>query len=254
MSNRLLRSAGTSGSTAAASSNVASVSGTWATKIQRQPKACTTGPPATTPITGAPAPTIDHQPIACARWLDENVRLMIASDAGPSAAPMAAPDRPAGDERGRVRRDCREPGEDAHAAEAVEVDAALAAQIGELARRRSEHGERQQRRRHDPRQRALVRVQVVGDPRDRVGQDRDREPDREQPEQRGREDDPRIARVRFDPLGDLVLEQQRPRDDLDLAGVLEGESSIVDNLAPLEIQAAACVAQRGTRHHRRSQD
>ena len=90
-SNRLLRSAGTSGSTAAASSNVASVSGTWATKIQRQPKACTTGPPATTPITGAPAPTIDHQPIACARWFDENVRLMIASDAGPSAAPMAAP-------------------------------------------------------------------------------------------------------------------------------------------------------------------
>jgi len=91
MSNRLLRSAGTSGSTAAARSSVASVRGTWATKIQRQPKACTTGPPATTPMTGAPAPTIDHHPIACARWLDENVRLMIASDAGPSAAPMAAP-------------------------------------------------------------------------------------------------------------------------------------------------------------------
>ena len=67
------------------------MSGTWATKIQRQPKACTTGPPATTPITGAPAPTIDHQPIAWARWFDENVRLMIASDAGPSAAPIAAP-------------------------------------------------------------------------------------------------------------------------------------------------------------------
>ena len=117
---------------------------------------------------------------------------------GPLGRTDGRSDRPTGDERGRVRSDCREPGEDAHAAEAVEVDAALSAQIGELARRWSEHGERQQRRRDDPRKGALVRMQVSSDPRDRVGQDRDREPDREQPEQRGREDDPRVARVRFD--------------------------------------------------------
>jgi hypothetical protein len=29
-------------------------------KIQRQPKVSTTGPPATTPMTGPPAPTIDQ--------------------------------------------------------------------------------------------------------------------------------------------------------------------------------------------------
>ena len=36
------------------------VSGTWAMKIHRQPNVSTIGPPATTPITGPPAPTIDQ--------------------------------------------------------------------------------------------------------------------------------------------------------------------------------------------------
>src|SRR5581483_3420870 len=78
-----------SGSTADASTTVAS--GTGATKIHRHPNASTAGPRATTPTTGAPAPTIDHQPSACARRSEGNIRLMMASDDGPSAAPMAAP-------------------------------------------------------------------------------------------------------------------------------------------------------------------
>lgn len=49
-----------SGSTSMASSRPAKVSGTWAMKIQRQPNVSTMGPPATTPITGPPAPTIDQ--------------------------------------------------------------------------------------------------------------------------------------------------------------------------------------------------
>ena len=40
--------------------SVTSVSGTWATKIQRQPNASTIGPPTTTPTTGPPAATIDQ--------------------------------------------------------------------------------------------------------------------------------------------------------------------------------------------------
>ena len=43
-----------------AMSSPARVSGTWATKIHRQPNVSTIGPPATTPITGPPAPTIDQ--------------------------------------------------------------------------------------------------------------------------------------------------------------------------------------------------
>ncbi len=49
-----------SGSTSRASRRPARVSGTWATKIQRHPKVSTIGPPATTPITGPPAPTMDQ--------------------------------------------------------------------------------------------------------------------------------------------------------------------------------------------------
>ena len=49
-----------SGSTSMASSRPVSVSGTWATKIQRQPNVSTMGPPATTPMTGPPAATIDQ--------------------------------------------------------------------------------------------------------------------------------------------------------------------------------------------------
>jgi hypothetical protein len=49
-----------SGSTSSASSRPATVSGTWATKIHRHPNVSTIGPPATTPITGPPAATIDQ--------------------------------------------------------------------------------------------------------------------------------------------------------------------------------------------------
>ena len=34
--------------------------GVWMTKIARHPKASTSGPPTTTPSTGAPAPTSDQ--------------------------------------------------------------------------------------------------------------------------------------------------------------------------------------------------
>jgi hypothetical protein len=49
-----------SGRTSSASSRPAMVSGTWATKIQRHPNVSTIGPPATTPMTGPPAATIDQ--------------------------------------------------------------------------------------------------------------------------------------------------------------------------------------------------
>ena len=41
----------------------------WITNSERQPKAWASGPPMIKPVTGAPAPTMAHQPVALARWL-----------------------------------------------------------------------------------------------------------------------------------------------------------------------------------------
>ena len=45
------------------------------------------GAPRVTPITGPPAPTIDHQPMALTRSSGANIRKMRAIDAVPVAAP-----------------------------------------------------------------------------------------------------------------------------------------------------------------------
>jgi hypothetical protein len=80
-----------SGSTASAMTTTASSSGACTAKIHRQLTFSTIGPPATTPSTGAPAPTSDHSPIAFTRSLAGTERIIIAMDAGPVAAPSAAP-------------------------------------------------------------------------------------------------------------------------------------------------------------------
>jgi len=67
------------------------VRGTWAMKMARHPNASTIGPPATTPSTGAPAPTIDQNPSALTRCSLGKMRLMMANEAGPVAAPSTAP-------------------------------------------------------------------------------------------------------------------------------------------------------------------
>src|SRR5690349_13094368 len=87
----VLRRRSVSGSTRNARTSPVNVSGTWAMKIHRQPNVSKIGTPAKTPITGPQAPTIDQYPIACTRRSRGNIRLMIAIDAGPTAAPVAAP-------------------------------------------------------------------------------------------------------------------------------------------------------------------
>ena len=71
--------------------NAAAHSGTWATKIQRHEKCWTTGPPATTPKTGAPAPTNDHHPMARTRSRAGNESIRMAMLVGPAAAPTQPP-------------------------------------------------------------------------------------------------------------------------------------------------------------------
>ena len=88
MGSRPLR--GVSCSTGIATTSARSASGAWMRKIVRQPSRSTRGPPATRPITGAPAPTRDHHPIALTRSSSGNARMMSAIDAGPVAAPGTA--------------------------------------------------------------------------------------------------------------------------------------------------------------------
>src|SRR5215813_6331922 len=74
-----------------ATRRAASAIGACTRNIARQPMASTRGPPATSPSTGAPAPTSDHQPIALTRSSSGNARMINAIDAGPVAAPGTAP-------------------------------------------------------------------------------------------------------------------------------------------------------------------
>ncbi len=82
---------GVSRNTRKARPSASNDSGTWAMKMDRQPKASTTGPPATSPMTGAPAPTNDHHPIALTRSSSGNACMISAIDAGPIAAPGSDP-------------------------------------------------------------------------------------------------------------------------------------------------------------------
>ena len=81
---------GVSRSTAKARPRAAIVSGTWATKIQRQPTSSMSGPPMATPMTGPPAPTSDHQPIALTRSSRSNSLKISAIELAPVAAPSTA--------------------------------------------------------------------------------------------------------------------------------------------------------------------
>jgi hypothetical protein len=74
-----------------ATRSATSAIGVCSRKIARQPMASTSGPPATSPSTGAPAPTSDHHPIALTRSSSGNARMINAIDAGPVAAPGMAP-------------------------------------------------------------------------------------------------------------------------------------------------------------------
>ena len=122
------------------------------------------------------------------------------------------------DQRAGAPRQRGEAGEHAHAGHREAVDAAVAVEVAELAHRRTDHREGEQRAGDDPGDRARVAAEVLGDPRDRHRQDRDGEAHREQPEQGDREDDPRVARAVGHPLDDALAEQQRPGDDRDLVG------------------------------------
>ncbi len=68
-------------------------SGAWPMKTHRQSILSMIRPPATTPMTGDPAPTNDHQPRATARSRGANRRLMNARADGPMAAPPTAASR-----------------------------------------------------------------------------------------------------------------------------------------------------------------
>ena len=67
--------------------NASAMRPSWNQKSARQPKAAMTGEPSETPMTGPPAPTSDHQPIALTRSSGEKTMLMSAPDAVPVAAP-----------------------------------------------------------------------------------------------------------------------------------------------------------------------
>jgi len=79
-----------SGSTMALIRIASAMSGTWATKSQRQLTASITGPPMATPSTGPPAPTSDHQPITFER--DSGGNTLNSSDQ--DAAVVHAPSMP----------------------------------------------------------------------------------------------------------------------------------------------------------------
>ncbi len=65
-------------------------SGACTRKITRQPKISTSGVPATTPMTGAPAVTKPQYPSGRTRSSARNILLMYAIAAGPVAEPAAA--------------------------------------------------------------------------------------------------------------------------------------------------------------------
>ena len=60
----------------------------WTMKSMRQPMYWTIGPPAIRPNAGAPAPIIDHQPMARVRSSGLYASKINAMELGPEAAPM----------------------------------------------------------------------------------------------------------------------------------------------------------------------
>jgi hypothetical protein len=104
----------------------------------------------------------------------------------------------------------------------------MAVEVAELAGGGTDDREREQRARDDPRDRARVAPELAGDPRDRDGQDRDREADREQPEQGGGEDDPRVPGTVRHAAVHALAEQQRPGEDRALVGARCLDRHLVD--------------------------
>ena len=91
MSNFCAGNVSVSGSTIEPSTKASAISGICAAKITRQPTVSSRKPPSTTPMTGPPAPTSDHQPIAFTRSWRSKVRITMAIDAAPVAAPSREP-------------------------------------------------------------------------------------------------------------------------------------------------------------------
>ena len=187
-----------SGSSARATRKPARHSGTWAAKIHRHPNASTIGAPTTTPSTGPPAFANDQYPSALTRSSGSKTRLSIAIDAGPVAAPMPAPRTRNRMSVAAFHANAVAAGEDARARDADEVQLLVPVEVAGLAERRADDAVGEQRSGDDPRQRRLTRVEVAGDRRDRDREQRHGEPDGEQTEQRGREDEPRVAVARLD--------------------------------------------------------
>ncbi len=160
-----------------------------------------------------------------------------------------------GDERPGRPRCCGEEREHRDAHHRHGVDPTVPVEVAQLAHRRSDDREGEQRARDHPRDGARVAVQLVGDAGHGDGQDRDGEPDREQPEEGHGEDHPRVLGAGLDPPADPVAQHERPRDDLDLVGPGSVDRQLVVVLARAVHRRAGYLTlgsspQGGGRSHR----
>ena len=164
-----------SGSTNQPMTTASAASGACTMKMPRHPITSTSGPPTTSPITGAPAETSDHHPIALAALSGRERVQDHRHRRGSGRGTADGTDDTQRDERRRAPCQRGARGRDREAAEPEEVDPAVPADVAELAEQRHRKRDRQERAGDHEREHRRGRSEVVGNLRDRNRQDRHRE-------------------------------------------------------------------------------
>ena len=147
--------------------------------------ACTSGPPATRPMTGPPATTSDQNPSAFDRSSRLNRPLMIASELGSGRRTGGRREHPERDERRSRPRQRRADDEHRRHRHPDQEHLAVPVQVAELARSGPGEGQGDGRTGDEPDEALDRRSQVVGDLGATDGEDRDGAGDPERAEQHG---------------------------------------------------------------------